>query len=110
MTKYMKECVLFIDTTNNKEVTVGLTIEGKKITEKKPLDTRKAQVVLPILEKMLKEQQLRLENITAIEVNPGPGSFTGVRVGLSIANTLGFLLQIPVNGKKVGEQAEAVYQ
>lgn len=106
----MSEIILLIDTTNNKEVTVGLTIDGKKVIEKRPLDTRKAQVVLPILEKMLKEQKLSLKNITAIEANPGPGSFTGVRVGLSIANTLGFLLHIPVNGKKIGEQAEAVYQ
>jgi tRNA threonylcarbamoyladenosine biosynthesis protein TsaB len=101
--------VLLIDTTNNKEVTVGLKIDGKESIEKKPLDTRKAQVVLPMLEKMLQEHSLSLENLTAIEVNPGPGSFTGIRVGLSIANALGFLLTIPVNGKEVGEFAEARY-
>jgi len=106
----MKNTVLFIDTTNNKEVQVGLQIDGKKISEKKLLDTRKAQVVLPMFQDMLKEQALSLEDLTSIEVNPGPGSFTGVRVGLSIANALGFLLQIPVNGKEVGELAEAVYQ
>jgi len=106
----MKEAVLYIDTTNNKEVLVGLKIDGKELIQKKPLDTRKAQVVLPMLEEMLREKNLLLQDLTAIEVNPGPGSFTGVRVGLSIANTLGFLLNIPVNGKKVGETAEAVYQ
>src|SRR5438045_2950396 len=105
----MRNTVLFIDTTNNKEMTVGLKIEGKDFIEKKELDTRKAQVVLPILEELLKKHKLRLENLTAVEVNSGPGSFTGIRVGLSIANTLGFLLQIPVNGGKVGELAEAEY-
>lgn len=101
--------VLLIDTTNNKEVTVGLNIDGKEVVEKRPLDTRKAQVVLPILEELLKTHKLQAKDITEIEVNSGPGSFTGIRVGLSIANTLGFLLQIPVNGKKVGELAEANY-
>jgi len=101
--------ILVIDTTNNKEMTVGLKTDGKEIIEKQPLDTRKAQVVLPLLEELLKKHSLRLEDLTAIEVNPGPGSFTGIRVGLSIANTLGMLLQIPVNGKKVGELAEASY-
>ena len=105
----MKKIVLFIDTTNNKEMAVGLKIDGKEIVERQALDTRKAQVVLPMLEMMLKQQNLKLKDLTAIEVNPGPGSFTGIRVGLSIANTLGFLFQIPVNGKKVGEPAEAVY-
>ena len=101
--------VLQIDTTNNKEMTVGLKIDGKEIIERQPLDTRKAQVVLPMLEKLLQEHSLELKDLTAIEVNPGSGSFTGIRVGLSIANTLAFLLQIPVNGKRVGEQAEAAY-
>lgn len=101
--------VLLIDTTNNKEMLVGFKIDSKEIIEKKALDTRKAQIVLPLLEKLLKEHKLRLEDLTAIEVNPGPGSFTGIRVGLSIANTLGFLLKIPVNGNKVGKIAEANY-
>src|SRR6266404_9185537 len=97
--------VLIIDTTNNKEVTVCLKLDGKEIIKKQPLDTRKAQVVLPMLEKMLQELDLMLKDLTAIEVNPGPGSFTGIRVGLSIANTLGFLLNIPVNGKEEGKIA-----
>lgn len=101
--------VLLIDTTNNKEVTVGLRIDGKDVIRKQPLDTRKAQVVLPMLEEMLQEQHLRLKNLSSIEVSSGPGSFTGIRVGLSIANTLGFLLHIPVNGNKAGESAEAIY-
>jgi tRNA threonylcarbamoyladenosine biosynthesis protein TsaB len=93
--------VLYIDTTNNKEVVVGLRIDGKDILTQQPLDTRKAQVVLPMLESLLHEQHLQLKDLTAIEVNPGPGSFTGIRVGIAIANTLGYLLKIPVNGQEI---------
>lgn len=101
--------VLLIDTTNNKEMKVGLRIDGKEFLKKQVLDKRKAQVVLPLLEELLQEYGLQQKDIMAIEVNPGPGSFTGIRVGLSIANTLGFLMQIPVNGKRVGEPVTAVY-
>jgi tRNA threonylcarbamoyladenosine biosynthesis protein TsaB len=105
----MKNIIVLIDTTNNKEVMVGLRADGKEIIKRQPLDTRRAQVVLPMVEELLKENSLHLEDISEIEVNPGPGSFTGIRVGLSIANTLGFLLNIPVNGNKIGESAEAIY-
>ena len=47
--------------------------------------------------------------IDAIEVNAGPGSFTGLRVGASIANALSFALGIPVNGKPLGEIVEPRY-
>jgi tRNA threonylcarbamoyladenosine biosynthesis protein TsaB len=98
-----------IDTSNNKEIIVGLKIDGKEDIRKQIPDHRKAQVVLPLVETLLNGHSLALKDITAIEVNPGPGSFTGLRVGITIANTLGFLLKIPVNGKKIGEQVEAVY-
>ena len=94
---------LLIDTSNNKEVKVGLELNGEKFLIDQAIDHRKAQAVLPLVEKLLKEHNLRLEDITNIEVNPGPGSFTGLRVGVTIANTLGFLLKIPVNGQEIVE-------
>ena len=102
--------ILFIDTSNNKEVKVGLEINGEKYLVEQSIDHRKAQAVLPLVEKLLAEHDLILKDITAIEVNPGPGSFTGVRVGVAIANTLGFLLQVPVNHKEVGEFEQPIYQ
>jgi len=95
--------ILLIDTSSNKEVKVGLEIDGKEHMVNKPLDTRKAQAVLPMIEELLKKHKLELKDISEIKVNPGPGSFTGVRVGATIANTLGFLLKIPVNGKDIVE-------
>lgn len=101
--------VLLIDTSNNKEVKVGLKIDGKEHILQQQLDHRKAQVVLPLIEQLLKEHSLSLKDVTAIQVNEGPGSFTGLRVGVAIANTLGYLLNIPINGKKVGEFVEPTY-
>ena len=107
--KDMSKVILFIDTSNNKEVTVSLVIDGETFVETKAIDTRSAQAVLPLLEKLLVEHKLTLNKLTGIEVNLGPGSFTGLRVGVAIANTLGWLLNLPVNGKSVGEQVEPIY-
>jgi tRNA threonylcarbamoyladenosine biosynthesis protein TsaB len=101
--------ILLIDTSSNKEVKVGIEIEGKEIITTQPLDKQKAQAVLPMIEKLMNKQKLELKDLAAIKVNSGPGSFTGLRVGISIANTLGQLLKIPINGKKVGEMVEPIY-
>ncbi len=100
---------LFIDTTNNQSIRVGLVVDDKKDIRDQVIDYRRAQVVLPLVETLLQEHTLTLKDLTAIEVNPGPGSFTGIRVGVTIANTLGYLLKIPLNGKKVGEFVEPTY-
>ena len=101
--------ILFIDTTDNKEIKVGLDVNGKKYLHDQPVTRQKAQIVLPLIEKLLKEQNLTITDIKEISVNEGPGSFTGIRVGLTIANTLGFLLKIPINQKPIGELINANY-
>lgn len=58
-----------------------------------------SQTLLPFILKELANQKHSLEDITSIEVNTGPGSFTGLRVGVSVAQTLGWALKVPVNGK-----------
>ena len=103
-----KNIILVIDTSSNKEISVGLEIDGKMEILKHAVD-RRTQAVLPLTEKLLKKNKLTLKNLTGIKVNPGPGSFTGLRVGVSVANTLGYLLKIPINGKKVGELVEPKY-
>lgn len=100
--------ILKIDTSSNKEIKVDLEIDRKEFSFKQPVD-RKNQEVLPLVEKLLKQQKLTLQDLTKIEVNLGPGSFTGLRVGVSIANTLGYLLKIPINGEKVFVTAKPVY-
>lgn len=104
-----KKIILTIDTSSNEEIKVGLEVDKKAYLIKSPIDKQKAQVVLPMIEKLLSKYKLKLKDITEIKVHPGPGSFTGLRVGISIANTLGFLLKIPINGKRVGKLVEPKY-
>ncbi len=101
--------MLVIDTASNKIIKVGLKTEhGLDIVEQK-IAVQKAQIVLPLIDKLLKKHKRKLYDITSIEVNTGPGSFTGLRVGISIANALGFVLKIPINGEKIEVFVEPRY-
>ena len=97
---------LFIDTSDNKKTVVRLN-DLELIEE---YDSPREQRLLEIIEKVLQKKQAKLEDITKIEVNLGPGSFTGLRVGCTVANTLGWILKVPINGKKVGEFVEPKYE
>lgn len=55
-----------------------------------------SQELLPKIDKLLKSNKVKLSNLKAIAVFQGPGSYTGLRVGISVANTLAWSLDIPV--------------
>lgn len=88
---------LYIDTSSSKEITVGL--DG--IRHHKKVD-KGSQELLSLIDKMLNKAGKTLSDITEIQFNRGPGSFTGLRVGASVANTLGWVLKIPVNRRNIG--------
>lgn len=101
---------LIIDSSDSKEIVAGLKIGKKKHLIKHKTDSKKAQVILPMIDEILRKQSLKISDINSIEVNTGPGSFTGLRVGIAIANTLAFILNIPINGKKPGKLVEPYYK
>lgn len=91
---------LMIDTSKIKEISVALAHSGKHYERKLPSRVARAQTVLPLTEELLKEAHLSVRDIEEITVFEGEESFTGVRVGFAIANMLGKLLGVPVNGKR----------
>ncbi len=100
---------LILDTADNKKITVGLIINGKKDIQTKKIASNKTQIILPMIDEVLKKHSLKQEDLSEIRINPGPGSFTGLRVGLSIANALSFALKTPINRKKIGEIITPIY-
>ncbi len=101
--------ILSIDTSSNEKISVGIQIGEERFLLTRKITKQRAQVVLPMIEALLKKHKLKLTDIDEIWVETGPGSFTGLRVGVSIANALGYALNIPVNGMPLGTLAEPVY-
>lgn len=87
---------LYIDTSNNQKTIVGLD----KQRLEKPTGPDKSQQALGLIDEILKKNKKKISDITEIEVNLGPGSYTGLKIGVAIANTLGFALDIPINSQR----------
>ena len=100
---------LYIDTRDNKRIIVRLDKNGRKFEEKSVASKNKAQAALPLIEKILNRAKLKISDINEIHVERGPGSFTGLRVGISMANALSFAGLIRVNGKKLGVNEPTKY-
>lgn len=94
--------ILTIDTTKNNQVEIALRGEKGIVARKKFAAKRsQAEKLLPEIDKILKENKLRLSAITEIQVaNLGLAetSFTALRIGVVTANALGYALGIPVQG------------
>ena len=41
---------------------------------------------------LLKKHDLKPDDIASYETNPGPGSFMGIKIGVTVANVLNFIL------------------
>jgi tRNA threonylcarbamoyladenosine biosynthesis protein TsaB len=54
-----------------------------------------SQTLIPMTEQLLKNTGLSLKDIDAVAVNAGPGSFTGVRIGVAAAKGLAFPDNLP---------------
>ncbi len=59
---------------------------------------RHGEQLAPLVAQVLAEAGARPGDLTAIAVGAGPGPFTGLRVGLVTARTMGHVLEIPVHG------------
>lgn len=102
--------ILKIDSTKKDQIIVELLDAKSKLADKIAEEQKLgSQVLLPLIVKILKKNKVGFGDLLAIEVNVGPGSFTGTRVGVAVANALGFVLNIPVNSKK-GKIAVPVYE
>lgn len=99
--------ILRIDTKDQKIISVSLKGNGKIVKILSAKNKYGSQVLLPLIIKLLRTTNYELRTLKGIEVETGPGSFTGLRVGVSVANALGYSLGIPVNGKKI--ETDLVY-
>ncbi len=62
------------------------------------LSMKHGEQLAPLIESVIADTGLVRQDLTAIAVGVGPGPFTGLRVGLVTARTLGYVLDIPIYG------------
>ncbi len=54
-----------------------------------------SQTLMPMTEQLLNNTEIKIDKVDAIAVNAGPGSFTGVRIGVAAAKGLAFSNNLP---------------
>lgn len=59
-----------------------------------------AETIHQTIDEVVKEAGKKPEDLQGIVAYEGPGSFTGLRIGLTVANTLAYSLQIPIVASK----------
>ncbi|CAM3893183.1 tRNA (adenosine(37)-N6)-threonylcarbamoyltransferase complex dimerization subunit type 1 TsaB [Cytobacillus oceanisediminis] len=90
--------VLSIDTSN---YPLGVALlEGDKVIGEYITNVKKNHSVrvMPAIEMLMKDCDVKPADLDKIVVAKGPGSYTGVRIGVTIAKTLAWTLNIPLAG------------
>jgi len=86
--------------TSSKNCSVSL-FKGDKIVniiEKQDDGYRHSELLTSFIHQILSKEKIGVENLSAVSVAKGPGSFTGLRIGLSVAKGLCFPYNIPIIG------------
>lgn len=86
---------LFID-THFKDVNIVLYKDGKVIDHLTSDNQKHSVVTMPLIVDILKNNNIKINSIKEIICVNGPGSFTGVRIGVTISKVLAYSLGIKV--------------
>jgi tRNA threonylcarbamoyl adenosine modification protein YeaZ len=91
------EMVLAIDTATRSSVVV-LGADDARAVSYREVQHRHGSHVLEQVDTVLRDGGSTLSDITAVAVGTGPGSFTGLRVGLATAKTIAYARKLPLVG------------
>ncbi|MEA3560723.1 MAG: tRNA (adenosine(37)-N6)-threonylcarbamoyltransferase complex dimerization subunit type 1 TsaB [Candidatus Omnitrophota bacterium] len=90
--------VLAIDTSSSR-LSIAIRDKDRLLAERGYFSANKcSSVLLPRIKELLEELNLTLTDIQGFVVGLGPGSFTGLRIGVSVIKALAFALSKPVVG------------
>lgn len=93
-----QQSVLAID-TSMAGVSVGIIARNGHVVSRMVETARgQAAILVPMIQEVIAEAECTFQDLDLIVCTVGPGSFTGLRIGLSTARTLGLALDIPVIG------------
>lgn len=87
---------LFLD-TSTKYLCIGIAKDHKVIYKfQQEAIKKQSELTIPFLSKALEEVNISLNDIDEVNVTIGPGSFTGIRIGMCIAKVLASMKNIPL--------------
>jgi len=93
---YNMSLILSIE-TSTPVCTVSLSENGKTIAIRESFDEKSHATHLTVfVEELLKENNITAKNLSAVAVSRGPGSYTGLRIGVSVAKGICYAAQIPL--------------
>lgn len=85
--------------TSAKAVSAAVTEDGKVLASGyQDTGLTHSRTLMPIVEHILKNTDLTVQDCDVIAVAAGPGSFTGIRIGVSAAKGLAFAAEKPAVG------------
>lgn len=85
--------------TANAPLSVALVKDGKVVAEVvQQIKLTHSAGAMPVIEELFAKVSMSPKDIDAIAVSEGPGSYTGVRIGVTLAKTLAWTLQKPLVG------------
>ena len=88
--------ILYIDTSSS-YLYAGIVSDDKLLCEvKKEFGHSLSEEALPNIARLFAEKKLAAKDIDKILVVNGPGSFTGIRIGITIAKVYAWSLNIPI--------------
>lgn len=91
--------ILFINTVDAAASSVALVEKSNVIAKKNIVAVHhRSEHLLGEIERLLKLRSVSLKSISGIVAVAGPGSFTSLRIGVTLANTLAWLLRIRIAG------------
>lgn len=93
----MSAKILAVDTATE-NCSVALIVDGKVYSRRAVAPREHTIKILPFVDEVLKEAGVRLQDLDALAFGQGPGSFTGVRIGIGIAQGLAFGADLPMVG------------
>ena len=94
MKERLKLNILVID-TSSKLCSVAVKYDDKRIYKTLDEGRTHSETLLPLIDEILKENNISLDKIDVLGVVIGPGSFTGIRIGISTIKAISSAKDIP---------------
>lgn len=88
--------ILFID-THDELITIALKTKDNLYIKTQESEYSHSIYTMPMIAAVFDENKLDIKDLEKIIVVNGPGSFTGIRIGLSSAKTIAYALNIKIN-------------